>query len=153
MFFNLFSSLGNFASNEGQVYCKPHFMELFKSKGKCCCPHVCLRAQLWGGGGVYVVLFSDVHICWITCPYVARYQHHIVIIVILPTFYYALCLSISIFAFIIGNFIICVVFYNFEEECILGMYFGGRENGKQLFFMWWPLLLENVLLSIYYFWM
>ena len=37
MFFNLFSSLGNFASNEGQVYCKPHFMELFKSKGKCCC--------------------------------------------------------------------------------------------------------------------
>ena len=32
MFF-LFDSLGNYASLHGQIYCKPHFKQLFKSKG------------------------------------------------------------------------------------------------------------------------
>uniref|UniRef100_A0A8B7WBJ8 Xin actin-binding repeat-containing protein 2 n=1 Tax=Castor canadensis TaxID=51338 RepID=A0A8B7WBJ8_CASCN len=32
-FFFLFGSLGNYASLHGQIYCKPHFKQLFKSKG------------------------------------------------------------------------------------------------------------------------
>lgn len=31
--FFLFNSLGNYASLHGQIYCKPHFKQLFKSKG------------------------------------------------------------------------------------------------------------------------
>lgn len=32
-FFLLFDSLGNYASLHGKIYCKPHFKQLFKSKG------------------------------------------------------------------------------------------------------------------------
>ena len=49
------SSLGNFAGMDGKLYCKPHFIAMFKTKGECSSlPSLTYTSDVNTGSNVYI---------------------------------------------------------------------------------------------------